>query len=209
MKIKLFTLVSCALFIAMNANAQVEKTKKEFSPHSIRVSYSDGLTLSGSSFWGMGLSDAITGTKRSAQKATGVLGLGYRYSINQRFKVGVDFGLAKVSSKITDSKDKTPSLKEKELNFMILPTAEFVYFKRNIVELYGSAAAGINFNRHYETGLTEIGKKMVDKNSKMTRSFAYQVNPIGLRLGNNRIGGFIEAGLGYRGFITTGISYNF
>lgn len=206
---KLFTLATCIVFSTTAVNAQSHKEATDTNPHSIKIGYSDGLTLGGASFWGIGLSDAILGTERSDQRCTGVFSLGYRYSLHRRFKLGMDVGMAKVTSKVKYSGDKAPSVKEKELNLMVLPTAEFVYFKRNLVELYGSAAAGMNFTRHYETGLTEKGKTMAQKDSKFNHEFAYQVNPIGLRVGNNRVGGFVEAGLGFRGFVTAGVSLNF
>ena len=195
---------------AISANAQDNKDSDVSSNrHDIRIGYSDGLTLGGASFWGMGLSDAITGTKRSDEQSTGVFGLGYRYTLTKRFKLGMDLGIAKVTSKVTSSPDMTPSVKEKELNLLVLPSAEFVYLRRNLFQLYGSASAGVDFTRHYETGLTERGKELAQKESKFETSFAYQVNPIGLRVGNNRIGGFVEAGLGYKGFVTAGLSLGF
>lgn len=208
--VKLYTLVACMMLAVFSANAQDKNNFDiDFNRHDIRIGYSDGLTLGGASFWGMGLSDAITGTKRSDAQSTGVFGLGYRYTLNKRFKLGMDLGFAKVTSKITNSPDKTPSVKEKELNFLVLPTAEFVYLRRNLFQLYGSFSAGVDFTRHYETGLTERGKELAQKKSKFETGFAYQVNPIGLRIGNNRIGGFVEAGLGYKGFVTAGLSLGF
>lgn len=62
--------------------------------------------------------------------------------------------------------------------------------------------------RHTETGLTEAGKASARK-ADLSTSFAYQVNPIALRVGNDRIGGFLEAGLGYKGFVTAGVSLRF
>lgn len=55
---------------------------------------------------------------------------------------------------------------------------------------------------------TEIGKKAAKK-SDLTTSFAYQVNPIAVRVGNDRVGGFVEAGFGYKGFLTAGLSFKF
>ena len=43
----------------------------------------------------------------------------------------------------------------------------------------------------------------------LNAAFAYQVNPIGLRVGNDRIGGFVEAGMGHKGFLTPGVSVKF
>lgn len=175
--------------------------------HEIRVSVSDGLTQSAVDVLGLGLADAVTGSKRTDEKASIVYGLGYRYAVG-RFRVGADLGFAHTTSKLTLSGDKMPSIKERELNFMILPTAEFVYLKSRLVELYGNASAGVSLKRHTETGLTEAGKAAAAK-ADLNTSFAYQVNPIALRVGNETIGAFVEAGLGHKGFVTVGLSFRF
>ena len=175
--------------------------------HEIRVSVSDGLTQSAVDVLGLGLADAVTGSKRTDEKASIVYGLGYRYAVG-RFRVGADLGFAHTTSKLTLSGDKMPSIKERELNFMILPTAEFVYLKSRLVELYGNASAGVSLKRHTETGLTEAGKAAAAK-ADLNTSFAYQVNPIALRVGNETIGAFVEAELGHKGFITAGLSFRF
>lgn len=195
------------LFSASIANAQ--DRKDSYNKHHIKIGYSDGLTLGGASFWGMGLSDAITGAKRTDEQSTGVLGLGYRYAFNKKVKVGVDLGFAKVTSKVTYSPDKSPTIKEKELNFIILPTVEFIYFRRELFQLYGSVSAGVDLTRYIATSLTENVKAPNQKHSNFETEFAYQINPIGFRIGNSKIGGFIETGLGYKGFVTAGISLGF
>lgn len=200
MKFKVFVLSLC-IFAGVNmANAQDNR-------HEIRVSVSDGLTQSAVDVLGLGLVDAVTGSKRTDEKASIVYGLGYRYAVG-RFCVGADLGFAHTTSKLTLSGDKMPSIKERELNFMILPTAEFVYLKSRLVELYGNASAGVSLKRHTETGLTEAGKAAAAK-ADLNTSFAYQVNPIALRVGNETIGAFVEAGLGHKGFITAGLSFRF
>jgi len=60
-----------------------------------------------------------------------------------------------------------------------------------------------------EKGLTEAGKKNANTKAKTATDFAFQVNPIALRVGNDHIGGFLEAGLGYKGFVTAGMSLKF
>lgn len=200
MKFKVFVLSLC-IFAGVNmANAQDNR-------HEIRVSVSDGLTQSAVDVLGLGLADAVTGSKRTDEKASIVYGLGYRYAVG-RFCVGADLGFAHTTSKLTLSGDKMPSIKERELNFMILPTAEFVYLKSRLVELYGNASAGVSLKRHTETGLTEAGKAAAAK-ADLNTSFAYQVNPIALRVGNETIGAFVEARLGHKGFITAGLSFRF
>lgn len=200
MKFKVFVLSLC-IFAGVNmANAQDNR-------HEIRVSVSDGLTQSAVNVLGLGLADAVTRSKRTDEKASIVYGLGYRYAVG-RFRVGADLGFAHTTSKLTLSGDKMPSIKERELNFMILPTAEFVYLKSRLVELYGNASAGVSLKRHTETGLTEAGKAAAAK-ADLNTSFAYQVNPIALRVGNETIGAFVEAGLGHKGFVTAGLSFRF
>lgn len=200
MKFKVFVLSLC-IFAGVNmVNAQDNR-------HEIRVLVSDGLTQSAVDVLGLGLADAVTGSKRTDEKASIVYGLGYRYAVG-RFRVGADLGFTHTTSKLTLSGEKMPSIKERELNFMILPTAEFVYLKSRLVELYGNASAGVSLKRHTETGLTEAGKAAAAK-ADLNTSFAYQVNPIALRVGNETIGAFVEAGLGHKGFITAGLSFRF
>ncbi|WP_302525164.1 hypothetical protein [Phocaeicola barnesiae] len=201
MNLKLIVLSFCVLASINLAKGQTDNRNQ------IRFSVSDGLTLSTVDILGTGISDAITGGKRSDQKGTLLYGLGYRYSLN-RFKVGADLGFARSSSKLTLTGESSPSIKEKNLNFLVLPTAEFVYLRKGLFEMYGSASAGINLSRHTEDALTEAGRKNLSK-SDLTTSFIYQVNPIGFSVGNDRIGGFVEVGLGSKGFLTAGLSLKF
>ncbi len=209
MKFKFIALSLC-MVVGANLVKGQENNKNFTTPvnkHEIRFSASDGLTLATVNILGMGLGDAVLGSKRTDERQSLVYSLGYRYSIN-RFRIGGDLSFAQTNSKLTLAGDKQPSLKERELNFMILPTAEFIYYKHGLIELYGSAATGINLVRHTETGLTETGKKNASK-ADLSPYFAYQVNPIAIRVGNDRIGGFVEAGFGNKGFFTAGVSLKF
>lgn len=209
MKIKFIALLLCAAVSSNVAKGQetTANNTQSMPRHEIRLSASDGLTLGLANVFGMGLSDAVTGSKRSDEKSSLVYSLGYRYSIAQ-FRVGADLGFVQSTSKLTLIGETAPSLKEKDLNFMLLPTVEFVYFKRGVVELYGGAAAGVNLVNHTEKSLNQTATSNAKK-SDLSTTFAYQVNPIALRVGNQRIGGFLEAGLGYKGFVTAGVSLRF
>lgn len=209
MKIKFIALLLCAAVSSHVVKGQetTANNTQSMPRHEIRLSASDGLTLGLANVFGMGLSDAVTGSKRSDEKSSLVYSLGYRYSIAQ-FRVGADLGFVQSTSKLTLIGETAPSLKEKDLNFMLLPTVEFVYFKRGVVELYGGAAAGVNLVNHTEKSLNQTATSNAKK-SDLSTTFAYQVNPIALRVGNQRIGGFLEAGLGYKGFVTAGVSLRF
>lgn len=207
MKLKFFalSLFMVAGFNVVNAQSTTQDFVVNDKKHDLRISVSDGLTQGSVDILGMGIEEAITGTKRSYSKYSMIYGLGYRYSIN-RFRVGADLGFGMSSSKLSIAGEKTPSIKEKDLRLLVLPTAEFVYYKRRLVELYGTAAAGVNFSRHSET---PVDKKTSEKKANFSTDFAYQVNPITVRVGNERVGGFVEAGLGNKGFLTAGLSFKF
>lgn len=208
MKLKFIALLLCAAVSSNVAKGQETTHNTQSMPrHEIRLAASDGLTLGLANVFGMGLTDAVTGSKRSDEKSSLVYSLGYRYSIAQ-FRVGADLGFVQSTSKLTLIGETAPSLKEKDLNFMLLPTVEFVYFKRGVVELYGGASAGVNLVNHTEKSLNQTATSNAKK-SDLSTTFAYQVNPIALRVGNQRIGGFLEAGLGYKGFVTAGVSLRF
>ena len=216
MKMKFFAL-SVLMFAGVNFVSAQSKTKdfidNDNNKHDIRISVSDGTTQGSVDILGMGIEEAVTGSKRTDSKYSMVYGLGYRYSLN-RFRIGADLGFGNSSSKLTLAGQNSPSIKESDLRFLVLPTAEFVYFKRRFVELYGTAAAGVSFDRHSESPLSDgkqakSGAQQGSSKTNLTTGFAYQVNPIALRVGNNRVGGFIEAGLGHKGFVSASVSFKF
>ena len=144
MKSMNFKAVALSLCMVLGVNmvyGQSDKGAVSTSKHEVRLSASDGLTMGSVSILGMGISDALTGTKRVDDKYSLVYGLGYRYSLN-RFRVGADLGFSQSKSKLVLFGEKTPAVKERELNFLVLPTAEFVYYRKGILELYGGAGAG-------------------------------------------------------------------
>ncbi|WP_077197611.1 hypothetical protein [Prevotella ihumii] len=207
MKFKIFALSLCCLLTYGVAFAQTDATemprKNEF-----RIGYSDGQTLGKASFWGIGLGNAVSGTTRKKDEATGVFSVGYRYSIN-RLRIGIDLGLVTVTSTYDWQGSGSEDIRRTQSNFMVMPVGEFLYYKRGVVELYGSLATGIDITSTSEKGLTRRGIEYAVTKHVADVDFAFQVNPIALRIGNNHIGGFLEAGVGYRGFVTGGLSLRF
>lgn len=209
MKLKLIALSLCMMVGSgfVKAQENVKKTSADVNRNEFRITVSDGITQGLVSSMGSGIADAISGSKRTDQSYGLVYGLGYRYSVG-RFKLGADLGFSYAKSNLTLDGDKAVSIKEKELNFLVLPSAEFVYFKRRIVELYGGVGAGVGLLKNTQSGQTEMGKNAAKK-AELTTVFAYQVNPIAVRVGNNRVGGFMELGFGHKGFLTAGINLKF
>lgn len=176
--------------------------------HDIRIWCSDALPLTIANCLGESLSNILTGYQ-SDNYSTGMIGVGYRYTLS-RFKVGTDLGFLRMNSKLTPYGESLPTLKEKTNHFLIIPTGEFAYYKKGILKLYGSAGAGVMLLRTEYTPL-ENKKQLNDMpyRSDLSCNFAFQVNPIAIEIGNQRIGGYLEAGMGYKGFCTAGVIFKF
>ncbi|MCF0172926.1 MAG: hypothetical protein HUJ91_04255 [Bacteroidales bacterium] len=97
--------------------------------------------------------------------------------------------------------------------FMVMPTAKFYYMRREHVELYGKTAIGvitsIQDKCHTETDGDGQRYLVKDGSGLSGCNAAFQVDPIGVRVGNSNIGGFLEVGAGLRGILNLGIEVAF
>lgn len=207
MNLKVIILSLCMALSVLAVRAESKFTPSK-NKHDFRVSFSDGIPLILSNTSADALSGELLGIERTDEKIIGVFGLGYRYRIN-RFRVGSDLAFALKKGKLTPIGQSAPAIEENQLHFIFLPTAEFIYFKRRLVELYGSGAIGMDLYRNSEKALTREGQELASKSTSRFGAFIYQLNPIAVRVGNDRIGGFVEAGLGLKGFVTAGVSIGF
>lgn len=191
---------------AAYASMSIEEHPFVVYGHQLRLYVSDGLPLRTTDFIGMGLTDITPGTERNNIESWGIIGIGYRCSF-YHFRLGIDCATARITSDVRDVEQHTTVMKEKVQHYLVLPTAEWIYYKFGNIELYGSGSSGIDVSRQTYKGLTPQGKlwseNLPDKSSV---KFAYQINPIAIRLGRKRIVGYAEMGLGYKGFITLGLS---
>ncbi|MFW0739427.1 hypothetical protein [Flavobacterium sp. T12S277] len=191
------------LFGTIVGNAQ------ETGKHEIRMGLSDGLFLSfGNGFadsFSNGISSGLTGVKYKDDVKTKTLGMfeiGYRYNINERFKVGADISYMKEENTyefVTPGTTNTQNETRKNQYGMFLATAEFSYIKTSWINFYGSGGIGsvIRRSNDYE------GAYIKDE-----AHFAFQINPVGLRVGK-KLGAFVEMGLGYKGIAIIGANYRF
>ena len=112
---------------------------------------------------------------------------GYRYlTNNSRWALGADF----VFTSFTGD-DKITKKRVTENYYMLLPTAEYNYIKTRSIRLYSAVAAGAAFANYGYMG------------------FAFQVNPVGFRVGGKNIAFFTELGMGFKGYVTAGIELSF
>jgi len=191
-----------SIFIAIAAvvgfvfKTQAQESKK----HEIRIDYSDATPLVIADVFINAFVSAISGSESSNEKAFGMLSAGYRYALSNRFSIGADLSYANASS---DMKNKsTNEITYRKSNFyMVLPTAKYSYVKRGIIDFYGTVASG---------AILANGSDRTDHEKTTTNDiiFAFQVNPLGLRIGKDW-GGFLEAGYGFKGIFALGASYRF
>lgn len=197
-------LLFCAMATIASATAIGQEQK-----HELRAFYQDGLTMTLGSFmfdgFFDGLSAGLGGYNLESRDYTliGGFGAGYRYQISKRFKVGADIGYQPIESQVVFKKAGNPdiSLTRKKKHLFLMPKGEFVYFSKSLFSLYGSASLGIIYYNWEQIGSNGT------QSGDMT-SVAFQVNPIGLRVGK-AFGGFMEFGAGFQGFLQMGLNYRF
>lgn len=183
-------------------------TAQESEKHEIRAGISDAAGIVIGEGLGNALSNAIisgfTGVKikDNKSKTLGMFELGYRYQLSDRVKIGADLSYLQIDrSYQTTIAETTTRYTRRGEYLLVLPTAEFAYIKTPLLTFYGTAAAGVLTGRDKELS---SGKRYGGN----SLSFAFQVNPVGLRVGK-KIGAFAELGYGYKGIATAGVSLRF
>jgi hypothetical protein len=143
----------------------------------------------------------IAGTVQfEEQKASPVYHISYKYFPKQKFGVGATFatGSERATGK-TDNQDNG-KLKRAYINIAIEPT--YYYLNRKHFKLYGLVGVGLLYlHQDYTPNNGE-------KKSQSLYTTDFQITPIGIKAGN-AIGGYLEAGLGYRGIISCGLFCRF
>ena len=128
--------------------------------------------------------------------------LTYQYYIRNRFSAGLTLVTDRVSGDLQNRDDEiTGSFKRHY--FTIAPEIKFVYMNNKAVRLYG--IAGIGYTLGSETTFGLSGAE--DGDSKWSH-INFQVTPLGIRFGRT-FGVFAEIGIGYKGFLSGGMSYYF
>lgn len=202
---KLFSLLCIICISAATVLAQNTYQKNEF-----RIGFSDAipLTIGDALLHGFtsALTSGIAGYSKDTKndKSSGMWGLGYKYHVNNRFSAGLELSYLTSSKDINFKKaDDEYNVHRKSAFFLVLPTAQYHYLNREKLQLYGNIGVGLlNYTIKEEKNK---GGETFDENYT---SFAFQVNPIGLRVGQ-RFAGFAELGFGFKGIINIGASMRF
>lgn len=194
--------VGC-FFISTNVNGQERYPE---SKHEIRAQVSDGFPLTITEAFIDVFSDLAGNRDSEDISGTAHFGVGYRYHFRKNFSAGLDLSYQKVTNHFTYASNDSGNPEKKgedAINMiLIMPAAAFKYIHRPKFQLYGNVAAGLAIGSSEET--VADGAPSIEDS---TTGFAFQINPIGVRVGR-KIAGFAELGFGYRGIITVGLSVN-
>ncbi len=171
----------------------------EMKKHEFRPFYGTSYAASDSDIFAETLSNGLLGIAQKTETSTwGMAGFGYRYHSN-RFSFGMDLGFSTAKEKLFKKEKDAKPFETKDIKrFFILPTASYSYYKNSLINLYGAASIG---------AIVENKKSNAKKENKT--SFGYQITPIGLRIGSESVGGFVELGYGQKGLINAGLSFKF
>ncbi|CAK7062282.1 MAG: hypothetical protein PARBA_02324 [Parabacteroides sp.] len=177
--------IMATILLTGNSHAlQAQTSDDDFARNQIKLSYGDAFY----STVAFGLLDILMGGAifhpDAEMSAPGSFSMAYRYLFEgERFALGGDFTYIPI--KQTEKNSTT----HYDL-FATMVGADVYYIKSGIFRLYGTASIGAAF-------------------AQEAAGFAFQVNPIAIRLGNDKFSGFLEAGAGYKGICNVGIQIGF
>ncbi len=180
----------------------------------IRIQISDGLPLVvatavmdiATDIFGTVLTFGNYKSNRDEQTGSPHFGMGYKYHVNNRFSLGANLSYQNITTtyKLTHRGDASTATGTRKISLItVMPSFEYKYIKRESFQFYGNADVGIAIG-----SISQKTNNNSNDDSSSGVAFGFQANPVGLRFGN-KIGGFIELGAGYKGFITVGLSANF
>jgi hypothetical protein len=133
---------------------------------------------------------------------SGVVFVEYSHFWKSKWRFLVNANYTSIKSTFVNSSDQSNYGKGTDQYYALMVGVNYHWLTHNILELYSGLQAGgsyISTKQTYVTG---------DDATDNSFAFAFQVTPIGLRVGKT-FGGFAELGFGYKGLINVGIDYRF
>lgn len=142
----------------------------------------------------------FNGAQLNEARNLGEFRLAYAYTPKNRWSFG---GVVSYSTTDFDVNYQGSKIGEQTSNYYtVAAETTYAYMKKEKMRLYGLLGAGATFSN-------DKVKDYSDKSEDSSNSsfFNFQVTPIGFSYGKNW-GGFIEAGVGYRGLFSFGLFYD-
>lgn len=212
-KLLLTTIVIAAVLIGNGLNAQTDFDRLD-KRNEVNLQISDGMPITFFNSFFFALGDIFASpfsnysSARETKNAFGHLGLSYKHTFNNWFAMGImgSYQLDKMHYVFTHKNDPSivKSGDRKLHSVLIMPTFEFTYVSKPILQLYGGFDAGLSLFKNESVSYDENGN-ISDEREQWTPFFAAQLTPIGIRVGK-QVAGFAEVGFGFRGVFTAGLS---
>lgn len=130
------------------------------------------------------------------------IGISYKYHFTKNVCIKSSFSFAR-TRKLYSFTNPMYNYTRTDNIYSFMLGAEWHYFNRRLISLYsGLEIGGFIWN-------TNVLNNDNIKDRSTQGFVAFQMNAFGLRVGNDRIGGFVEVGVGNNGIINTGLSVKF
>ncbi len=123
--------------------------------------------------------------------------LSYGRLVREDVKLSFSFGFQKFNVDLYALDYKWATVNFSYYTFMV--RGDYTWYRKSWTSLYSGAAAGLSVVTEESEGESQDDTEYY---------LAFQVNAIGVRLGN-RVAGFVELGLGYSGILSAGITATF
>jgi hypothetical protein len=127
---------------------------------------------------------------------TGPITLGYRRQVHRLVTVGASLTGGYYKDDFTGG--SLPGIGNRLWYVGVAAEGTCRYWQRGRMEVYCLAGLGLDF-QHLETQAVNFNQNQVSKSTIL-----YQLTPLGVSFGG-RMKGFMEAGLGYKGYVCVGI----
>lgn len=194
MKVKSIIILACMI---LSCNIGAKAQDYEYPKHEIAVGYGLCGMTDIASIFGDIFAGAFTGGVDEID-TSGEISAQYLYNFNKTWGVG---GVATYSCTTAYNKDRTS---KQSSNFVaLMPTVRANWFHKKHFGMYSRVAVGGVLNISTTTNYDNANNAKDSDNTDAT--IAFQIAPIGMEFGSNKISGFFEAGFGMQGIFMAGV----
>ena len=138
---------------------------------------------------------------RDNYSGSGIVSLTYRHiTKNEMMFWGITAGYNQTKGDIYNVGQLEGELKRSFITVAV--EGQYRYQNMKKIQLYSGLGIGYTFGNEILNPPTDSGN---ESSSGSINQFAWQINAIGMRIGNS-IAGFIEFGYGYKGIVNAGLS---
>lgn len=134
--------------------------------------------------------------EKAESKGFGTFFGGAEYYINNHFTAGLQYSHAAYEHTYNMADQSVARMNTQYHTVMV--SGKGIWFNQSLFQIYSALAVGPTFTK----AENELG------DTKTNTAFAFHISPVGIRIGNH-IAFFAEAGFGYQGLISAGVSVRF